>query len=254
MQVRAKGAGRQLRLIAGACTLLLATGAWAVEPPASSARRPCLYELFTSQGCSSCPPADRVAGELKGAGARDVVLSFPIDTWDFIGWKDTLASPAFTARQKAYAAVRGDGRIYTPQLVVDGVKDAIGSNRTEIDAAVRALAGQPEAMALDLKLVEASGRLTVELPEGPGAPAAVVLLRVRPVETVAIGRGENAGRQLTYTNVVKGMTTIATWDGRARSVEVPELRGVGEGYVVLLQKGSVDQPGLVLAAAKTAGL
>ena len=233
------------------CAVLLTL--WSAAA-AAAPRRPCLFELFTSQGCSSCPPADRVVGELKRAAATDVVLSFPTDTWDYIGWKDTLASPIFTARQKAYAAVRRDNRVYTPQLVVDGIVDAVGSNREEIDKAVLESRSRPEAMALHVEVVDDGHRLHVELPAGSQGPADVVLLRVQPLQTVSIGRGENAGRQLTYTNVVRGMTKIATWDGTPQTIDVPELRGEGEGYVVLLQKGSIERPGVVLAAAKTVGL
>lgn len=113
--------------------LLIAVAAWeigiqSVCADPAPARIGAVVELFTSQGCSSCPPADRLLSTLARA-PNMIALSLPIDYWDFIGWHDTLASPTFTARQKAYAAARGDGRVYTPQVVVDGLVDAIGSDR-----------------------------------------------------------------------------------------------------------------------------
>jgi hypothetical protein len=239
------------------CRLLALVGCVALEPGlavAAPERRPCLLELFTSQGCSSCPPADRMIAELKGAGAADVVLSFATDTWDFGGWKDTLASPIFTARQKAYAAGHKNGRVYTPQMVVDGVVDAIGSDKIGIDKAMADAGRKSEVMAIGLHLIDDGHHLRVELPAGSLGPADVVLFRVQPTQTVAIDHGENAGRKITYTNVVRSMTKLATWDGTAQTIDVPELRGDGEGYVVILQKGGLERPGIVLAAAKTAGL
>ena len=247
-----RGARRRVgRVLMSAIVACVATTGIVAAAPGT---RPCLIELFTSQGCSSCPPADRIAGELKHAGAGDIVLSFSTDTWDFGGWKDTLASPAFTARQKGYAAGRKEGRVYTPQVVVDGLIDVVGSNRAEIDKAMTDVWHRPDTMSLAVRLIDQGGHLKVELPAGVQGPADVLLFRVVPTQTVAIGHGENAGKQLTYTNVVRSMAKLATWDGTAQTIDVPELRGDGEGYVVVLQKGSVERPGLVLAAAKTAGL
>jgi hypothetical protein len=221
--------------------------------PPSPTTAECVVELFTSQGCSSCPPADRLAATMARDPAN-IVLSFPVDYWDYIGWKDTLASPTFSARQKAYAASRGDGRVYTPQVVVDGLTDAVGSDRDEIDRAIRANKGRGGAMTIPVHLIDKDGVLKVEIGAGPGGPAGIFLLRVAATRTVTIGRGENTGRSITYTNVVRAMNRLGDWDGSAKTFEVPELKGEGEGYVVLVQQGTQDKPGAILAGAKSSGL
>jgi hypothetical protein len=211
-----------------------------------------VVELFTSQGCSSCPPADRLLSSL--ARAPDVVaLSFPIDYWDFIGWHDTFASPAFTARQKAYAAARGNGRIYTPQVVVDGLADFVGSDAAQIEEAIKTNKGRDGALTVPIHLLDAQGSLHIDIGAGSGAPAGVYVLRVVKSRTVMIGRGENSGHSITYTNVVRAIRKIGEWDGTPRSYDLTELKGDDEGYVVLLQKGPEDSPGAILAAAKSIG-
>jgi hypothetical protein len=211
-----------------------------------------VVELFTSQGCSSCPPADRFLSLL--ARTPDVIaLSFPIDYWDFIGWHDTLASPAFTARQKAYAAVRGDGRVYTPQVVIDGLGDAVGSDRAEIERAIATTKGHDGALSVPIHLAESQDMLHIDIGAGPEAAAGVYVLRVVKSRTVVIGRGENSGRSITYTNVVRAIKKIGDWNGVARSFELSEPKVDNEGYVVLLQKGSEASPGAILAAAQTLG-
>lgn len=212
----------------------------------------CVVELFTSQGCSSCPPADRLLSTL----ARDrnkVALTFPVDYWDFIGWKDTLAEPAFTARQKAYAAVRGDAHVYTPQAVIDGLVDAVGSDQAAIEQAGATYKGTKGALTIPMRVWETDGVLHIDIAAGEGAPAGVYVLRIIRSDTVAIGRGENSGRKVTYTNVVRAMREIGEWNGTAQEFSFTELRGNDEGYVVLLQKGALERPGAILAAAKSAG-
>jgi len=214
---------------------------------------PTVFELFTSQGCSSCPPADNLLATL--ARRPDVIaMSFPVDYWDYIGWKDTLASPAFTARQKAYAEARGDGHVYTPQVIVDGLAAAVGSDWDEIERAMADVRVKTDAMTLPIRLTDASSRLRVEIPAGTGEPATIYVLRVERSRTVKIGRGENAGHSITYTNVVRAMNEIGQWTGAPVTFEIPQLKGEDEGYIVLVQRGSRDKPGMILAAAKTAGL
>ena len=239
-------------------TTALTAGSLALnaEPQADAGPKG-VVELFTSQGCSSCPPADR----LVSAMARNpdmIAVSFPVDYWDYIGWKDTLASPHFTARQKAYASVRGDGHVYTPQIVVDGRADVVGSDKDGVEAAIDSNKGRGGALTVPIRLKDSAGVLRVEIGAGTGdqakAPAGVFVLRVAHTSTVTIERGENKGRAITYTNVVRAMRKIGEWYGTAASFDVTELKAEDEGYVVFLQQGTLERPGTILAAAKSAGL
>src|ERR1700726_741917 len=117
-----------------------------------------VVELFTSQGCSSCPPADRLLGELAHDPAI-VALSLSIDYWDYLGWKDTLADPRHTARQRGYARVRGDREVYTPQAVINGAVHALGSDKTAIDAAILATKADPSTLSVPVKLSFSADRL-----------------------------------------------------------------------------------------------
>ena len=210
-----------------------------------------VLELFTSQGCSSCPPADRIAVEL----AKDpslIVLSMPVDYWDYLGWKDTLASPSCTQRQRAYATQRGDRQVYTPQMVVNGVQHVVGSDRSHIDSAT-AQAGLNVGLGLD----QTASGYRVTLPAQAGKSGMVTLLRISRAKTVAIGRGENGGASVTYANVVRGMTKLGEWNGASASFEISsaQLRGDdADGFVVLVQSGSDSRPGQILAAAKGPGI
>ena len=246
-----------MRHIAPATFLALLASAFALPADARAETRS-VIELFTSQGCSSCPPADVLLGEL----AKDpsvVALSFPVDYWDYIGWKDTLASPACAARQKAYAAARGDGQVYTPQAVVDGIVHAVGSDSAELRSAMQSAAARKNVLTVALKLSVANGNLHVDVPAASGdslKSAGLWLIRVAHKRSVAIGRGENAGHSVTYTNVVRGMVKFGDWSGDARGFDVkePVPDGDADGYVVLLQASSGGRPGNILAAVKSAGL
>jgi len=208
-----------------------------------------VVELFTSQGCSSCPPADKILGQI--ARSPDVLaLSFPVDYWDYIGWKDTLAKPAFTARQHAYASARGDGAVYTPQAVVDGVAHVIGSEGDSLRGAMQSQSGKSGAMSVAVSLA-GSG---VQVGAGKGS-GTVWLLKVARSREVAIGRGENAGHSVTYYNVVRAMTRIGDWTGAAAKFDLSSTAGDdSDGYAVVLQAGSSAKPGAILGAAKSEGL
>ena len=239
------------RNVLRAALILIALGG--VETALAAPDVTSVLELFTSQGCSSCPPADALL--LTLARKPDVVaLSFPVDYWDYIGWKDTLALPAFAARQRAYAAAHGEAHVYTPEAIVNGLTGVVGSDRQEIEEAISAAAGKEGALTLPVRLSHSDGLLVIDVGEGEGGPADVVALRVMRSKTVHIGRGENAGRSVTYTNVVRAIDKIGDWTGASATYELPDSREDGEGYVILLQKGSLDKPGAILGAVKTAGL
>lgn len=228
--------------IAFTALLLAASAAVAMERPRG------VVELFTSQGCSSCPPADRILGDL----ARDpslVVITMPVDYWDYIGWKDTLASPQCTARQKGYAAARGDGQVYTPQAVIDGVSHVVGADRAAIEKNISEDRSAKGALSVDVSTKIADGKASVDVGAGAGKAASVWLLEVEPSATVAVGRGENAGRTLTYTNVVRKMTRLGDYSGQAAHFEAPAKAEAR--YVALVQAGAADKPGAILGAAMT---
>jgi|SRR5579872_250163 hypothetical protein len=214
-----------------------------------------VVELFTSQGCSSCPPADRVLGEL----ARDphvLAISFPVDYWDYIGWKDTLAEPTYTLRQQAYAKTSGRGEVYTPQAIINGVADAVGSDLSQIQAAESLTATRAGVMAVPLKVVEQGGSINISVGAAPvGAPrnASVFLIALASKRTVTVQRGENAGSTLTYSNVVRAITKVGDWNGASinlqASLEQAHLDGA-DAYAVILQEGGRGGPSTILAAAK----
>jgi hypothetical protein len=216
-----------------------------------------VIELFTSQGCSSCPPADELLRDL--ARRPDVVaLTLPVDYWDYLGWKDTLAQPAFTARQRAYASARNDKQVFTPQVIINGVKPIVGSDRVKIEGVLSKLAGNgalPVTVA-----VNATGtivKIDIGGSAGALATAEVWLLPVVKAREVAIGRGENKGRTVIYANVVRSMMKLGDWSGRPAHFEVPissALLGDAESYVVLLQAADESKPGAILGAAKGPGL
>lgn len=225
-------------------------------PVATRAAEPrALLELFTSQGCSSCPAADKLLGELT-ADPSVIALSLPIDYWDYLGWKDTLASPAHSALQRAYARVRGDRQVYTPQIVVNGAMHVLGSDRAAIEHTI-ALTDQrsgvmsvPVALTLDDKGLN----VKVESAESAHNTGEVWLCPVAKAIAVAIGRGENRGRTLTYHHVVRGWLKLGEWTGAAASWNVPltELKtGGADAAAVLVQEGSRDKPGIILGAAYT---
>ncbi len=174
-----------------------------------------VVELFTSQGCSSCPPADQLLARLAGDSTL-IAMSVHIGYWDYIGWKDTLADPRNAARQRGYAYARGDGKVYTPQAVVNGSVHALGSDRAAIEHAI-AKSRKLGAMSLSpVRLTVADGRLEVAVPEGAEerTAAEVWVWGLTKVVTVAIARGENKGRDITYHNVMRRGLSSAIGTGR----------------------------------------
>jgi hypothetical protein len=214
-----------------------------------------VIELFTSQGCSSCPPADRLLQEF--AQRPDVIaLSFPVAYWDYLGWKDTLARPEFAERQRQYASIQGDGQVYTPEAVVNGLQSCVGSNRGKIESALRTTLPTLRKDAVSLTARRENGRLIIEA--GAASPGSehrtgrIWVASVRHSTPVAIGRGENAGRIVTYTNIVRNLTDAGEWQGAPASYAVPlgSLAKDGDMFVVFLQ---TENLGPIVAAARIKG-
>lgn len=209
-----------------------------------AAQSPVVVELFTSQGCSSCPPADKLMHEL--AKRDDVIaLALHVDYWDYIGWKDEFAMPRNAERQRGYALEAGRRSIYTPQMIINGVTDIVGARPMDLSKAIAEHAAIPERIALTV----ARSGATVWISAEPGrvkGPLLVQMVRYTPERTSNITRGENAGHVITYANVTEDWKILAEWDG----VTALSLEAVAEGadpLVVLVQQGS---HGPILAAAQ----
>jgi hypothetical protein len=215
-----------------------------------------VIELFTSQGCSSCPPAD-VLLETLSHRPDVVVLSLPVDYWDYLGWKDTLASPMFSARQRAYAMERGDRQVYTPQSVVNGSAHALGSDLEAIEAAIHTTSQHKDVLSLPVRAIEHDGRIEVELDEHAGSPKGEIwLIAVATKQSVAIERGENAERQVVYSNVVRKMTRLGPWKGKPCKFAVAREDVVtrdADKMLVVVQAGNGGMPGAILGASWVSG-
>ncbi|MEL7253339.1 MAG: DUF1223 domain-containing protein [Pseudomonadota bacterium] len=206
--------------------------------------RPVLVELFTSQGCSSCPPADAFLHDL--AERENVIaLAMHVDYWDYIGWKDSFAQPDFTARQRAYARLGNRKMVYTPQMVINGRDHVVGSNPKDTDRMIEAHLQLP--VEVDLQATRSGDTLTLtgEAMDDFDDTASVYVVRYRPEATVDILRGENAGRTISYANVVTDMQVLAQWDMSQPLEMTAELTGDLPAVVVV--QGSRNGP--VKAAA-----
>jgi hypothetical protein len=231
-----------------ACTS--ATISYAVAAPRA------VIELFTSQGCSSCPPADQLLSQFVTDPSL-IPISLPIDYWDYLGWKDTLADPRNSARQRAYSHVRGDRDVYTPQVVVNGSVHVLGSDKDAIEAAITLSHKNGMTLSLPVTMSLSDGRLLVSVPGGGEAhsPAEVWICGLLKAATVAIGRGENRGKTITYHNVGRHWVKLGTWTGKSESWNVPIKEFNEEGIdaaAVMVQSGTVDKPSAMYGAAVAA--
>jgi hypothetical protein len=212
---------------------------------------PVLLELFTSQGCSDCPPADKLVTEL--AHRPDVIaLSLPITYWDILGWKDTFATEANTRRQKSYARIMNRSGVYTPQMIIDGQLDVVGNQRDRVMQAVakRTSAAGHEPM-IPVLLRRTGNRIEIAIAKSKRAPrnaATIWVMRTLDQGSVNIGDGENRNRLLTYTNVVRDLQRAGEWKGQAMKIDLPVslAKLQYDGIVVVLQ---AQEFGPVLGAA-----
>jgi hypothetical protein len=229
----------------------------AIICPAQAGDPRAVVELFTSQGCSSCPAADRLMGELS-KDPSIVALSMPIDYWDYLGWKDTLADSRFSARQRAYSHVRGDRDVYTPQAVINGSVHVIGSDRSSIETAIGETEKASGVMSVPVSMSVTGRQINVSVAASRNGPAAmhgeVWICSVSKAVPISIGRGENRGREITYYNVVRNLLKVGDWNGTPYSWTVP-LENISRDGVdaaaVYVQDGNRDRPGPMLGAAYT---
>lgn len=248
------------RHVAFAAVLVSTSMLTSMAVPASAGPR-AVIELFTSQGCSSCPAADKVLGELS----RDpslVTMSLAVDYWDYLGWKDTLALHGHSNRQRAYAEARGDREVYTPQVVVNGIVHVLGSDKAAIEKAIAQTQHNADTLALPVTMAVADGKVTVNVPAGNNShhSGEVWLCPVSSKVSVDIGRGENHGHTLTYYNVVRRWVKLGDWTGKTESFSIP-LSDIPKGdYAlkdidrldVIVQDGAAAKPGLMLGTATAA--
>lgn len=211
-----------------------------------------VVELFTSQGCNSCPPADAVLAELAERG--DVVaLGYHVDYWDYLGWKDTLAKPENTARQKLYGKAFGKREVYTPQAVINGRIHVKGGRRGAVNAAVSELERTGNGLSIDIAVTRNGESVVINAagaPDGKG-DAHLVLVHFDSAKPVTIERGENKGHTITYTNPVTGVHTAGMWHGKATRFELPrsEVNQNGGCAILLQQVNQEGLPGPILGAA-----
>ena len=198
-----------------------------------------VVELYTSQGCSSCPPADANFAALAGQPGV-IPLALHVDYWDYIGWADTFAQAEFTDRQKAYARAEGHKTIYTPQFIIGGMGRVVGNEPAEVadHVAKHKSVGSP----VKLRLEKQGDAIVIFAEADPplGRPVRVQLVRFNPSETVAIDRGENAGRSVTYRNIVTAWMPLSDWDGKAPLRLEAAVPG-SDGVVVIVQSEGMGQ-------------
>lgn len=195
---------------------------------------PVVIELYTSQGCSSCPPADAMLHDL--AKRDDVIaLALHVDYWDYIGWKDSFGRPENTARQQGYARAANAATVYTPQMIVGGVDHIVGSRPMQVMDAVQARRRQGNAF--DVSIIRNGGSVMISAAPGPRGDYVVQVVRYTPEETVSIGRGENAGRSISYANIVTSWDVVGRWDGQSPLALEATAAG-GDPVVAIIQRAS----------------
>jgi Uncharacterized secreted protein len=228
---------------------------------ASAAEPRAVIELFTSQGCSSCPAADKLLGELS----RDpslLTMSLAVDYWDYLGWKDTLALHGHSDRQRAYAEARGDREVYTPQVVINGAVHALGSDKDAIEKAIMQTRRNSAVLGLPVQMNVADGKVIVNVAAAQGEyrSGEVWLCPITSKVAVQIGRGENQDRMLTYHNVVRRWVKLGNWNGQTQTFSLP-LSEIPKGDFslkdidrldVVVQSGASSKPGVMLGASSAA--
>jgi hypothetical protein len=219
---------------------------------AAAVNRPVVVELFTSEGCSSCPPADAFLNELVRQPSL-IALSFHVDYWDYLGWRDTLGLPESTKRQRDYATRRKDGRVYTPQIIVNGLKHVVGSRQSEVLAIIAAEQKRQPNDFVGMRIKTQGEELAVELDAAPSdhtvRQGTLWVMAVAPRLVVTVGRGENAGRTMTYRNVVRRLIPAGMWHGEARSLTLPLSDVLPDPSLCCAAILQADDAGPILGAA-----
>lgn len=211
----------------------LVTGVWmALATHVAAQSGPVVVELYTSQGCSSCPPADEFLGKL--AQRDDVIaLSLHVDYWDYIGWKDVFANPRFTERQHAYASAAGKRMVYTPQMVVAGQNLVVGTKPAEIGRLIKAHRAAPKRVDIKVERLGTKVRIVAKPLEKGLGQMVVQMVRYKAGQSVRIKRGENAGRKLSYHNVVTDIRVLKTWNGSTPLKFSADMKGDDQCAIIV---------------------
>lgn len=204
-----------------------------------------VVELYTSQGCSSCPPADAFLHDLA---ARDdvIALAMHVDYWDYIGWKDIFANPAYSDRQRGYARAGGRRMVYTPQMIINGTDHVVGNRPQDVEDLLAKHARVDQSVALSAARDGNTVSITVTPGRAVKGPVVVQLIRYKPQQNVAIKRGENAGRSLSYANIVTEINVLREWNGRDPLTVEAGMNGDLPGIILMQGKGQ----GPVVAAVR----
>ncbi len=201
---------------------------------ATAQNSPVVVELYTSQGCSSCPPADAILHDL--AKRDDVIaLALHVDYWDYLGWKDEFADPRFTNRQHGYAQAFHARNVYTPQMIFNGKEHVVGSRTMQVMDTL--MAHQQQAQPVQVSLRRNGDRVIINAQSSQRGDYVVQMARYTPQETVDVRRGENAGRTLSYANIVTSLEAISRWDGRAPLALDAPAPGGAPVVVIVQQTG-----------------
>lgn len=226
-----------LAMLAAATACPPASGKSSADPATRT-----VVELFTSQGCSSCPPADEVLADIRRIPGV-VALAYHVDYWDYLGWKDTLAMPEFSQRQYDYARARGDMDVYTPQAIINGGRHVVASHRAELSAAVHA--ARSERLPIQVSLSVAADEIAIEIDTADMMEQLMVwLLPVQARVTVNIVKGENAGKTFDYRSVVRRIVPAGMWAGHRIVHRLPTdavMTSDSTGCVALVQRGKAGR-------------
>ena len=251
-------ASRQFVQLAAAAVALCAFAGADLGGEADAAGRDVplgVVELFTSQGCSSCPPADALFADL--VSRKDIVaLAYHVDYWDYLGWKDTLSTKKNTERQYAYMRAFGARSVYTPQAVINGRAHVNGASRVAVDGTLAGMDKMAQGMRVPVRVTQEGDGVVIDAGDAGTNPATpsnahVVVVYFDPPQTIDIGKGENSGRSQTYWNAVSDIQTAGMWHGKAQRYELPmsEISKKGGCAVLLQAVGKDGSPGPILGAA-----
>jgi hypothetical protein len=224
--------------------LALGAAAMFAKPGFAATGRPVIVELFTSQGCSSCPPADAFFETLKGKPGI-VALSYHVDYWDYLGWRDTLGSSEYSQRQYDYAKSRGDMNVYTPQMIINGGSHFVGSQTSKVSGGIDTAHVEGTARWVDIAMSDNKTDIMIDIAAGaPTQKATLWLMAFAPSVSTDIKKGENAGKTVAYHNVVRKMVPAGMWHGEPAKIVLPRESVIPEdckGWVALLQEGKVGR-------------